>query len=170
MRRVWIAGAFVLGAAVGGSFVAVMQDFTRGMASLVSYKTPALEVLARQADAWNRGDLDGYMAGYLNSPDLTFRSGGTVTKGYDETLARYRKKYQTGNAEMGKLTFDDLAVRQFENAVIVTGRWTLDRTADTPTGLFTLRMELTGDGWKIVDDHTSSVEPTPQKPKVPEKK
>jgi len=127
-------------------------------------------VLADQADAWNRGDLDGFMAGYLNSPELTFRSGGTVTKGYDETLARYRTKYQAPGAEMGKLSFDDLAVKRYGRTTVVTGRWTLDRTADTPTGLFTLRMELTGDGWKIVDDHTSSVEPTPQKPKVPEKK
>ena len=170
MKRVWIAGAFVIGAVIGGGLVAVAQDFSRGMASLVSYKTPVLRVLAEQADAWNRGDLDGFMAGYLNSPDLTFRSGGTVTKGYDETLARYRKRYQTGGAEMGKLTFDDVAVWQFENAVIVTGRWTLDRSADTPTGLFTLRMESTADGWKIVDDHTSAAEPTPQKPKNPEKK
>ena len=127
-------------------------------------------VLLDQADAWNCGDLDGFMAGYLNSPDLTFRSGGTATKGYDETLARYRKRYQTGNAEMGKLTFDDLAVKRFGRTTIVTGRWTLDRTADTPTGLFTLRMELTADGWKIVDDHTSAVEPSPLKPKVAEKK
>ena len=128
------------------------------------------KVIADQADAWNRGDLDGFMAGYLDSPDLTFRSGGTVTKGYDATLERYRKKYQTGGAEMGRLTFDDLTVKVFGGTAVVTGRWTLDRTADTPTGLFTLRMELTAGGWKIVDDHTSSVEPTPVKPKNPEKK
>lgn len=128
------------------------------------------QVIADQADAWNRGDLDGFMAGYLNSPDLTFRSGGTVTKGYDDTIARYRKKYQAPGAEMGRLTFDDLAVKVFGTTAVVTGRWTLDRTADTPTGLFTLRMELTGDGWKIVDDHTSAVEPTPLKPMNPEKK
>ena len=170
MRRVWIAGAFVLGAVVGGGLVAVVQDITHGINSLIEHKSVIRGVLARQADAWNRGDLDGFMAGYLNSPELTFRSGGTVTRGYDETLARYRKRYQTVGAEMGKLTFDDVVVHRSGDTAIVTGRWTLDRTADTPTGLFTLRMELTADGWKIVDDHTSAVEPTPQKPKLPEKK
>ena len=170
MRRVWIVGAFVLGAAIGGSFVAASHEFNRSINGLIDHGSAVRQVLASQADAWNRGDLDGFMAGYVNSPDLTFRSGGTVTKGYDETLARYRKRYQTGGAEMGTLTFDDLAVTPLGSTVIVTGRWTLDRTADTPTGLFTLRMKLTGDGWKIVDDHTSAVEPTPQKPKVPEKK
>ena len=128
------------------------------------------EVLAAQVDAWNRGDLDGFMAGYLNSPDLTFRSGGTVTKGYDETLARYRKKYQAPGAEMGRLRFSEITIAPFRKIAFVTGRWTLDRSADTPTGLFTLRLDLTADGWKIVDDHTSAAEPTPQKVKNPEKK
>ena len=169
MRRVWIAGAFVLGAVVGGGLVAVMQDFTHAINSLIEHKSVIREVLARQAKAWNRGDLDGFMAGYLNSPELTFRSGGTVTRGYDATLARYRERYQTGGAEMGKLTFDDVVVKRSGDMAIVTGRWTLDRNADTPTGLFTLRMELTPDGWKIVDDHTSAAEPTPQKVKTPEK-
>ena len=169
MKRVWIAAAFALGAVVGGGFVAVSHEVNRSIGSLVSYEPEVRKVLADQAAAWNRGDLDGFMAGYVNSPELTFRSGGTVTKGYDETLARYRKRYQTPGAEMGKLTFDELVVKRFGRTTIVTGRWTLDRTADTPTGLFTLRMELTADGWKIVDDHTSAVEPTPQKIKNPEK-
>ena len=108
--------------------------------------------------------MTGVQTCALPISDLTFRSGGTVTTGYAETLARYRKKYQAPGAEMGKLTFDELAVKRFGRTTIVTGRWTLDRTADTPTGLFTLRMELTSEGWKIVDDHTSAVEPTPQKP------
>ena len=32
-------------------------------------------MLDDQAQAWNRGDLEGYMAGYLHSPELTFASG-----------------------------------------------------------------------------------------------
>ena len=170
MKRVWIVGVFVAGGLFGGGFVAVSHEFNRSIGSLVSYKTPVLRVLAEQADAWNRGDLDGFMAGYLNSPDLTFRSGGTVTKGYDETLARYRKKYQAPGAEMGRLRFSEITIAPFRKIAFVTGRWTLDRSADTPTGLFTLRLDLTADGWKIVDDHTSAAEPTPQKVKNPEKK
>ena len=37
-------------------------------------------VIEGQAADWNRGDLDGFMRGYLKSDDLTFVSGGTVTK------------------------------------------------------------------------------------------
>ena len=50
------------------------------------------------------------MAGYWNSPDLTFFSGGTETQGWQATLERYRKKYQSAGAEMGKLEFSDLQV------------------------------------------------------------
>ncbi len=174
MREIRIVVEFlvvaVLGVMVGGAAVYAMMDFILDPDKDELQEPRIRRVLADQADAWNRGDLDGFMAGYLNSPDLTFRSGGTVTQGYDETLARYRTKYQAPGAEMGRLTFDDLSVKRLRHTTIVTGRWTLDRTADTPTGLFTLRMELKGNAWKIVDDHTSAVEPTPQKPKVPEKK
>jgi ketosteroid isomerase-like protein len=129
---------------------------------------PAINrLLNSQQLAWDRGDLDGFMEGYWNSPDLTFRSGGTITRGYAETLERYRKKYQAPGAEMGTLRFSDVDVTILGGSAIVTGRWTLNRTADTPTGLFTLRLKYTldGNGWKIVDDHTSAVEPTPLKKK-----
>lgn len=52
-----------------------------------------LQVLQSQVDAWNRHDLEGFMAGYWNSPSLTFFSGATETHGWQETLARYRKNY-----------------------------------------------------------------------------
>src|SRR5207248_10197935 len=52
------------------------------------------QLLTDQAAAWNRGDLDGFMAGYWRDPNLTFFSEGTVTRGWDATMERYRKKYQ----------------------------------------------------------------------------
>ena len=43
------------------------------------------------------------MAGYWNSPELTFFSGATETQGWQATLERYRKKYQAADSEMGQL-------------------------------------------------------------------
>src|SRR5437879_12391855 len=51
-------------------------------------------VLDAQVAAWNRGDLEGFMAGYWKSENLTFMSGGTVTHGWQATMDRYRKRYQ----------------------------------------------------------------------------
>src|SRR5262249_16879518 len=67
-------------------------------------------VLDDQVKAWNRGDLEGFMAGYWKSPELTFSSGGDQTKGWQATFDRYRKRYQTGGAEMGTLSFSGLAI------------------------------------------------------------
>ena len=46
------------------------------------------QVLRTQQEAWNRHDLDGFMAGYLNSPDLTFFSGAKEASGWQATLDR----------------------------------------------------------------------------------
>src|SRR3954468_6240197 len=67
-------------------------------------------VMDAQVAAWNKGDLEGYMNGYWRSPDLEFYSGTTITKGWDATLERYKKRYQQGGHEMGTLDFSDLDI------------------------------------------------------------
>ena len=69
-------------------------------------------MLLSQIEAWNHGNLEGFMQGYWRSPDLTFVSGATITKGWEPTLARYRQRYQSEGREMGKLEFQDLKVAQ----------------------------------------------------------
>jgi ketosteroid isomerase-like protein len=109
-----------------------------------------------QLDAWNKGDLKGFMAGYLKSPDVTFYSGGNVVKGWDAMLERYQKKYQGEGKEMGKLTFRDVEIDVLSaESAVVRGRWDLKMTKTNPGGLFTLLLRKTTDGWRIVHDHTS---------------
>src|ERR1700687_2588693 len=66
------------------------------------------KVSAEQQAAWNRQDLEGFMAGYWNSPELTFFSGAHESKGWQAALDRYKKKYQGAGHEMGKLEFANL--------------------------------------------------------------
>ncbi len=116
-------------------------------------------VLDAQVAAWNRGDLDGFMAGYWNSDEMTFCSGGTVTKGWQATLDRYRKRYQADGKEMGKLTFDDVRIEVITSDVaLVRGRWKLDLSTGKPEGLFTLQMKRLPEGWRVVYDHTSAAD------------
>ena len=49
-------------------------------------ETAIREVMQNQAAAWNRGDIDGFMAGYWRSEKLTFVSGTDVTRGWQPTL------------------------------------------------------------------------------------
>ena len=116
------------------------------------------QVLADQAAAWNRGDLDAFMEGYVKTPELRFASGSTVTKGWQETLARYKKRY-ADRAAMGTLTFSDLDVTVLApDAALVFGRWHLKNDQGEPNGLFTLLFRQTDAGWRIVADHTSAAE------------
>ncbi|HEY1938159.1 MAG TPA: nuclear transport factor 2 family protein [Candidatus Angelobacter sp.] len=120
-------------------------------------------VLLSQVAAWNHGNLEGFMQGYWHSPDLTFFSGATVTRGWEPTLARYRQRYQAEGKEMGKLEFQDLNIDLLSRrSAVVTGKWQLTmpggKTPDgkLPHGLFTLIFKRLPGGWKIVHDHTSS--------------
>lgn len=116
-------------------------------------------VLSAQEGAWNRGDLEGFMAGYWKSDRLRFYSGGTVTSGWQATLDRYRKRYQAEGKEMGTLTFADLEVEVLApDAATARGRWKLKLSKEDPEGLFTLILKKFPDGWKIVHDHTSAAE------------
>ena len=117
------------------------------------------QVLADQAAAWCRGDIDGFMEGYARTADLRFASGDTVTRGWQETLARYKERYPE-RAEMGALTFADLEVTTLApDAALVFGRWRLHTARGEPHGLFTLLFRKTDAGWRIVADHTSAAPP-----------
>ena len=102
VRLTWgILGVFMLGELAVGALVVAVVVFLLAAWGVVG--APAANpvpdeeqairrVLTDQAAAWNRGDLDGFMAGYWRDPELTFFSEGTVTRGWDATLERYRKK------------------------------------------------------------------------------
>ena len=114
------------------------------------------QVLDDQAIAWNKGDLIGFMKGYWKSKDLTFVSGKDATRGWDETLERYKKRYQAEGKEMGKLTFSDVDVRVLANGVaLVTGKWELKLSKETVGGRYSLVLRKFDEGWRIVHDHTS---------------
>jgi len=119
---------------------------------------PAIrQVLDDQAAAWNRGDLDGFMAGYWNSPELSFYSGKDKKRGWQETFDRYRARYQGEGKEMGSLTFSELDIQMLgPDTALVRGRWKVDMSKEAFEGLFTLVVKRFPTGWRIVHDHTSS--------------
>src|SRR5262245_1919372 len=117
-------------------------------------------VLDQQTEAWNRGDLEGYMQGYWQSPDLTFYSGGTITGGWDSTLARYRKRYQSEGRQMGRLDFSGETIELLgPDAALARGRWRLVfPDGKQASGLYTVILKRLPVGWRIVHDHSSADE------------
>lgn len=119
-------------------------------------KMEIARVLFDQQNAWNAGDIPGYMQGYLKSDSLRFASGGNVSYGWETTLERYEKGYPDKET-MGELRFSDIKIEFVsKDAALVFGKWELERESDRPWGLFTLLFKKTNDGWRIVHDHTSS--------------
>lgn len=108
-----------------------------------------------QVAAWNAGDIEGFMRGYWNSPELVFVSSDNVTRGWQPTIDRYRKNYDS-RAKMGTLTFSDLQINVLsKDAAVVLGSWALAREKDNPKGKFTLVFRKIKNSWVIVHDHTS---------------
>ena len=113
-------------------------------------------VLDAQRDAWNRGDIEGYMQGYDRSVKTIFVSGDNVTRGWQTVFERYKRTYNS-REKMGVLTFSDLETTLLsKDTAVVVGRWHLQRAHDEPHGRFTLIFRRTRHGWKIIHDHTSS--------------
>ncbi len=127
------------------------------IAPLTAQDSAIQQVLQQQQAAWNRHDLDGFMSGYWNSPQLTFFSTAKAS-GWQATLDRYRRTYQGEGKEMGRLAFSDLQIEELgPSAAFVRGNWNLTLSdGKTPHGFFTLVFRKFPEGWKIVHDHTSS--------------
>jgi ketosteroid isomerase-like protein len=114
-------------------------------------------LLDAQVVAWNRGDLDGFMAGYWESDDLRFYAENTIATGYQPLRERYFQRYKAEGKEMGHLTFWDIEVVTASwEAAVVRGHWKVEKSTEAPQGLFTLVLRRYPQGWRIVHDHTSA--------------
>jgi len=145
---------FVLPAAmvVGGSVFAAKRTTDQEIFDELN------RIVAKQAVAWNAGDLTEFMVPYWNDERLTFSSGGETQRGWERTFNRYKVKYPD-RATMGQLTFDHLESQVLgENAVLMLGTWQLQR--DKPIGgNFSLVWKQFDGKWLIVHDHSSSKTP-----------
>ena len=117
-------------------------------------------MLTASAEAWTRGDLDGFLDDY--APDATFVGSAGLTRGLDQIRQSYIDGYWGTGAPEDGLRFRFLEVRTVgEDAAVAVGRYVLyDRSSGeaTATGLFSLTLQRTSAGWRIVHDHSSADE------------
>jgi beta-aspartyl-peptidase (threonine type) len=112
-------------------------------------------VLRAQEEAWNRGDIDAFVDHYWKSDALTFSSEGKTTRGWNETLNRYRERYPTSE-KMGRLSLGGLEITPLgDTGAMVLGGWKLERESEAVSGNFTLVLRKFDGRWVIVHDHTS---------------
>lgn len=109
-------------------------------------------ILHTQETAWSNHDLEGFMQGYWKSDELTYYSGGKVTKGWQTTLENYKKGYPT-KAETGKLRFKiDQITKINEASYYVMGQYFLTREVGDANGTFMIIFKKINGEWKIVAD------------------
>lgn len=150
-QRAWILVLIVGLIGMGGGCRCNSEEAPEGDATAA-----VRHLLEEQVEAWNRADLDGFMSGYWRSDSLVFASGGSVTRGWDTVMKRYKIAYGTPEL-MGRLEFNLLQIDLLgaEHAKVL-GRWQVQRSDTTLGGLFTLILRRFPEGWRIVHDHTSS--------------
>jgi ketosteroid isomerase-like protein len=116
-----------------------------------------IKVILAQEAAWNRGDLGAFSEAYKNSPDTLFITN-SVNRGFEGMVGAYRRDYPN-KATMGTLSFSELEAHPLdERFAVVIGRYHLDRgkkEGGNAEGLFSLVLEKTDKGWKIIVDHTT---------------
>lgn len=139
------------------AFAPAARAQTPSLTTASQLELDVVKVLLRQEAAWNHGDIDAFAEGYKNSPDTLFINT-QIQRGYDSMLAAYHHNYPTKES-MGTLAFSDLEVHPLGNDFAVClGRFHLERSrknGGNADGLFSLVLEKTPAGWKIVLDHTT---------------
>jgi hypothetical protein len=114
-----------------------------------------LAILDAQTRAWNEGDLEKFMVGYLESDSLMYIGKKGVTYGYQSTLNSYKTNY-AGRDNMGILTFQILHLKPLgKKHYLVVGKWSLKRTVGDVGGHYTITFEKQKGKWVIIADHSS---------------
>ncbi|MGE5326847.1 MAG: YybH family protein [Deltaproteobacteria bacterium] len=130
----------------------------------VSAATPQAGIrglLEEQLAAWNRGDLDAFMKTYRNSPKTIFAGSSGIFRGWQAVLGRYQRAYPD-RAAMGHTTFTALEITELSpDAAVAIGHWHLKRADGELGGVFTLVLRKFPEGWRIILDHTSAMDPPP---------
>ncbi len=112
--------------------------------------------LKQQEADWNKGDIPAFMEVYWKSDQLQFIGAAGVTKGWQQTLDGYKRRYPDRDA-MGQLTFGIVSMEKLsKKSVFLVGTWDLKRKNDAPGGHFILIWKKIKGKWVITADHTSA--------------
>lgn len=115
--------------------------------------------MALQEEAWNQGDIEGFMQAYWKSDSLVFRTPKGVKYGWQATLEGYKRSYPNKES-MGTLKFENTDFKSTtidnESVAFIAGKWRLERETDTLGGIYILYWKKIKGEWKIISDSTTS--------------
>jgi uncharacterized protein (TIGR02246 family) len=107
------------------------------------------------AEAWNRADLRGHLALYVDS--VTFMTEDGPRRGVSAVEEAFRATYFRDGQPRQSLRFEQVAIRPLgHDAALQTGRFVLAGGGEPEqSGWFTLVWMRTPAGWRAVHDHSS---------------
>ena len=119
-------------------------------------KNSIISVIEKQEKAWNDGDINTFMQGYLKSEHLVFNGSSGPFYGWNSVRDRYLNSYPT-KEKMGQLKFKILNISSVsENVAQLLGQFFLCYPDKELSGYFSLIWLKNENGWLILSDHTSS--------------
>ncbi len=121
-------------------------------------KNGIISVLKQQEKFWNKGDIDGFMQGYVKSDYLVFNGSSGPFYGWDSVKDRYVKTYPS-KEKMGTLNFKIHNISLITSSVAqLIGQFFLSYPKSEVSGYFTLVLIKSKGEWLILSDHTSRSE------------
>ena len=120
------------------------------------------ELLATATQAWNRGELDGYLRMFTDDPSLTYIGpDGEMRRGKAALRGRLEEAYFPAMGEADDLSLDEIEVRPLAPGhAVVTGRYTtyepgFDSQPVTGQGWFSMVLRMEVGGWRVTHQHSS---------------
>jgi beta-aspartyl-peptidase (threonine type) len=111
-------------------------------------------LLKNQQTAWNDGNLDKFLAGYLPADEVTLQFGTTEVKGQKDLAELYTKQFQKHGKDHGTLVIEVVEMRMItDEAAVVRGRWQVTyKQSREEGGLFAMLIQKFPGGWRIVQE------------------
>ncbi len=110
------------------------------------------KIVIAQETAWNKGDLDSYLAHFKDAKDTEAVLNGPV-RGLDNIRSAYHANFPNREA-MGQLEQSEVDVRELgPDFALATGKYRLSRSRKSggdAQGTFTEIFEKTANGWQLV--------------------
>lgn len=105
--------------------------------------------LELQATAWNRGDIEGFLRYYWNSPELETAIGPDSWRGWNAYADFLRKNFAP--SAMGIMELGGIHVEGRDSTANASGKWLITKRTSTTRGAFTATLRHLPDGtWTIV--------------------
>jgi len=135
-------------------FVAMLSQVKAQSGTEARPKAAAIIAAMKNSENdWNTGNLDNFMKMYTESSTMMYPTGPV---GLSTIRNLYQTKYFNGKMPKQNLHYSEMKVTMLgENYALLTGKFTLSgNSLPERSGVYSLVMVYTKDGWKILHDHS----------------